>query len=226
MSLTKKDLEELVKSLRGNIAEINKKLDEMKDENRELKKLVVDRDNEILSLRTQLNALEQHHRSWSIRVMNLPLSPDEEKSTKLIKAKLFNDVLLPIFEGAVAAGDLSEVPASADSVIELAHTLRAKEGAIKPLIARFRDREVRTLVFRHKKAFAPKHNTGPLKDRYRYLIFEDLTGLSFRKMREVAADERVAACWSANGQLRYRLVDDPAVRKIANPLDSVEKILG
>ncbi len=63
MSLTKKDLEELVKSLRGDIAEINKKLDEIKDENRELKKLVVDRDNEIFSLRTQLNALEQHHRS-------------------------------------------------------------------------------------------------------------------------------------------------------------------
>jgi hypothetical protein len=44
-------------------------------------------------------------------------------------------------------------------------------------------------------------------------------------MREVAADERVAACWSANGQLRYRLVDDPTVRKIANPLDPIEKIL-
>jgi hypothetical protein len=48
--LTKKDHEELVKSLGGNIAEIKKKIDVIQEENLQLKKLVTDRDNEIYSL--------------------------------------------------------------------------------------------------------------------------------------------------------------------------------
>jgi hypothetical protein len=45
-------------------------------------------------------------------------------------------------------------------------------------------------------------------------------------MRALAVDERVDACWSANGQLRYRLVGDPTVRRVANILDPISKILG
>jgi hypothetical protein len=42
----------------------------------------------------------------------------------------------------------------------------------------------------------------------------------------MAADDRIAACWSAGGQLRYRLHDDPAIKKVANVFDSVDKIIG
>jgi hypothetical protein len=51
-----------------------------------------------------------------------------------------------------------------------------------------------------------------MKDRYCYLFFEDLTKLTFGKMRAIALDPSVAACWSVNGQLRYRLVDDPTIK--------------
>jgi hypothetical protein len=57
-------------------------------------------------------------------------------------------------------------------------------------------------------------------------VFEDLTALTFSKMRALAADARVAASWTARGQIRYRLVDDPTVKKVNNVLDPVSKILG
>ncbi len=45
-------------------------------------------------------------------------------------------------------------------------------------------------------------------------------------MRALAADDRIAACWSAGGQLRFRLTDNPTVKKVANVFDSVDKIIG
>ncbi len=50
--------------------------------------------------------------------------------------------------------------------------------------------------------------------------------LSFAKMRELAADSRVGDSWSSYGQIRFRLTDDPTIRKVGNILDSVDKIIG
>jgi hypothetical protein len=157
--------------------------------------------------------------------MRLPLTAAEEKSSSLTKEKLFQSVVLPILRGAAAEGDLSEVHSKAIDVLEMAHPLRAREGALKPIIARFHAREMRSLVFKHKKAYAPKQEKGPSKDRYKYLLFEDLTSLTFQKMQGLSSDSRVAASWSSYGQIRYRLVDDPTIRRVSNVMDSVDKIL-
>jgi hypothetical protein len=226
MALTKKDLEDIVKSYKVDLANINSKLDTLLSENAELKKMVTARDEEIEGLKLHINNLEQHNRAWSVRIMGLPLSPAEEKSSALVRDKVYKNVILPILEGAVAEGDLQQVPKSADLVLEMAHPLRAKEGSVKPIIARFFARETRALVFRHKKAYAPKIADGPTKGRYKFSIFEDLTALTFAKMRALAADTRVAASWTAHGQIRYRLVDDPTVRRVGNVLDPLSKILG
>ncbi len=243
MALTKKDLEDLVKSYKSELGSINSRLenviglpekfvklesliDKVSSENKELCKIITERDAEILSLKAHVNSLEQHNRSWSIRVMGLPLSNEEEKSSSLVKKKLFSSVIQPILAGAVTEGDLPVVPSDPDLVIEMAHPLRAKEGSVKPIIARFYGRELRQLVFKHKKAYAPKNDSGPLRGKYVYQIFEDLTRTSFQKMQALSVDARVDACWSANGQLRYRLVGNHTVRRVANILDPISKILG
>jgi hypothetical protein len=233
MALSKKDLEEIVKSLKGELSTITTKLtkmetqlDNIQAENKALKTMVAERDTEIFSLRTHINTLEQYNRSWSVRVMGMPLTQDEERNPDSVKKKIFDNVLRPILEGATAAGDLHEVPPHANAVLERAHVLRAKEGTTKPVIARFFSRDLRALIFKHKKTFAPKHAAGPHKDRYKFQVFEDLTSTNFKKMKALAADDRVAACWSAGGQLRYRLLDDPTVRKVSCVFESIDKIIG
>jgi hypothetical protein len=241
MSLSKKDLEELVKSMQADYTAINlklTKLDTLSTDVADLKKLLAasdaknvellatlkERDTEIHALKRQLNSVEQHNRSWSVRVMGLPLSAEDEKSSSKVKQQLYKHLLKPVLEGAVVEGDLAVVP-GVDELLEMAHVLPAKEGATKPIIARFHARELRSLVFKHKKQFAPKHAAGPMKDKYKYQLFEDLTRLTFAKMRALALDPRVAACWSVNGQLRYRLVDDPTIRRVKEILDPVARIL-
>jgi hypothetical protein len=226
MSLTKKDLEDLVKSYKVDLANINTKLDALLSENAALKKLVTARDEEIEGLKLHVNELEQHNRSWSVRILGLPLTPTEEKSSLLVRDKVFASVIRPILEGAMTEGDILQIPLKSSEIIEMAHPLRAKDGAIKPIIVRFFARETRALVFRHKKTYAPKRADGPSKGRYLYSIYEDLTALTFAKMRALATDDRVAAAWTSHGQIRYRLVDDPTIRRVSNVLAPLDKILG
>ncbi len=221
--LTKKDLEDIVKRYKVDLASINTKLDTLHTENAVLKKMVAARDEEIEG---HINRLEQHNRSWSVRIMGLPLSPAEEKSSSLVKEKVFKSVILPILEGAAKEGDIQLVPSNANDVIKITHPLRAKDSPIKPIIARFYSRETRSLVFRRKKVHAPKQVDGPTKGRYKYSIFEDLTALTFAKMRALAADPRVAASWTSYEQIRCRLLDDPTIRRVNIVIDPLDKILG
>jgi uncharacterized protein (DUF3084 family) len=117
MALSKKDLEEIVKSLKGELSTITTKLTKMESqldtisaENKELKSMVADRDAEIFSLKIHINTLEQYNRSWSVRIMGLPLSPEEESNPDRVKTKIFENILRPILEGAAAAGDLPRFP--------------------------------------------------------------------------------------------------------------------
>jgi hypothetical protein len=45
-------------------------------------------------------------------------------------------------------------------------------------------------------------------------------------MRVLETNTKVAASWTAHRQIRYRLMDDPTVRRVNNVLDLLNKILG
>jgi hypothetical protein len=108
-----KGLEDFVKSNKVDLANINKKLETLLEENTQLKKMEVDRDEEKAALKFHINSLEQHNHLWSIWVMGLPLTVAEEKSFSLTKEKLFQSMVLAILRGAAAEGDPRKVPSNA-----------------------------------------------------------------------------------------------------------------
>jgi hypothetical protein len=70
MSLTKKDLENIVK---GNMVDCYQhQTDTLLIENAALKKMVPAKDDEIAALQLKLNGLEQHNWAGSVRVQRLP----------------------------------------------------------------------------------------------------------------------------------------------------------
>ncbi len=109
------------------------------------------------------------------------------------------------------------------------NTLPAKDKQVKPIICRFTVREYRSLVFKHKKAYAPRETTPASSrerpGRYLYPFFEDLTKMSFSKMRAIAAHPQVETCWSSGGQLRFKLKDNNTVHKVHSVIDTVENII-
>ncbi len=245
-SYTKKQLEDIIAGLNlkmegmekslASLQSVSTKVDNLEtllktanEKNAVLVKALEEKEKQLNTVMLKLNSIEQHNRSWSIWINGVQLSSMEEVNTRAVKNRIYNDVLKPILAGAVEKGDLTSVPCM-DNVIKHAHILPAKDGQVKPIICRFTIREYRALAFKHKKEFALRdtsdsntRRTGP--GRYRFPFFEDLTKMTFTKMRAIAAHPRVEACWSSGGQLRFKLKEGSVVHKVTSVLDTVEDII-
>lgn len=212
-------------------------LEDTKRENKELKNTLDDKNTELLQLKEKLIAQEQYNRGWSIRILNLPIPENEASDPEAVMRHVFARVLEPIFRGALEQGRIREMP-KVESVLETAHILPSKPNSINPIIARFYTRNIRAMMFQLKKEFAPRlpadrsagrqngatnqHQQG---GRFCFPFYEDLTRASFMKMRALSQHSSVQSAWSVNGIIKYRLVNDPTIRKVKSVLASVEDIL-
>lgn len=209
-------------------------LAKLTEENTALKREIRLRDEEISGLHHHLNAVEQYNRAWSIRVNNIPISSDDEKHPAKVMEAVYNKLVLPILTGALQQGAIESIP-PLHSTIETAHILPGKPNSPKPVIVRFFSRHIKQTLFHFKKEFAPKlPSTSPSTSsspsqrspRQLFPFYEDLTRDNFLKMKALAADQRVSACWSVGGQIRYRLVSNPDnVHRVKSVYDSVDTIL-
>lgn len=219
--------------LEGILKTVKDENKEMKKEMKELKKTLGERDDEILGLRERLNDQEQYARSWSIRILGMQVPAEDATHPTKVMRHVHSRLLLPIFRGAVDNGLLRSIP-DADQVLETAHILPAKPNAVPAIICRFYSRNIRALVFKLKREFAPRLEPDqPAREgqaarpgRFEFAVFEDLTRANFAKLRALSQHEKVFACWSVSGSLRYRLKDSDVVKKVKTVFCSVEDIIG
>jgi hypothetical protein len=215
------DLKNENSKLKADLHNSEKKLEEMND-----------RSN---SLENRLNSLEQHHRGWSARILNIPLSKKEESDNFKVREKVYHLALLPILRGAVERKILATVP-DIEQLLEVAHVLPGPVGFPKQIIIRFYNRNLRDICFRLKKYYAPREEArspggggtsggsgggvgdsewGPPgreaaggfegRGKYCFPLYEDLIRAAFQKMRAISKDSRVKACWSTKGQIKFIL---------------------
>jgi len=210
----------------------------LRDENKELKAIVVEKDKviddmskSISNMEEKLNNVEQHHRSWGARVLNLKVSEEEAADPAAMIRRVFDLALRPILEGAVRSGKLTEVP-PAHQVLEVAHILPGKPGVPRPIIMRFFSRNIRSICFQFKKDFAPREpeprgdqGESGRKGRFKYPLYDDLTKPTLMKMRAIQQDDRVLACWTVNGRIHFRLKESEMVRKVVSIHDPLDVIL-
>jgi hypothetical protein len=211
----------------------------LKDENKDLRaqvkekdKVIDDMSQSISSLEEKMNMVEQHHRSWGARILNIKVSDEEAADPTLMIEKVFNLALRPMLEAAVNAGRLPAVP-PAHQVLEIAHVLPGKPGLPRPIIMRFFSRNVRSLCFQFKRDFAPRdpavgegnQEGSTRKGRFTYPLYDDLTKPTLMKMRAINQDERVHACWTVNGKIHFRLKNSDTVRKVVSIQDPLDVIL-
>jgi hypothetical protein len=223
--------------------ELRSLLTGLQAENTSFRAALDEKEQEILGLRRKTNDNEQYARSWSIRILDLPVPKGQNASdTDVIMRLVFNQVLLPIFEGAVTRKLLPKIP-SYNEILETAHILPTKPNQTAPIIARFFSRNMKSLVFRLKRDFGakqtaplgasawplpgPPSQTGPNSRpaKLAYPFYEDLTTANFKKMQAIAQDNKVLSCWSVAGQLRFRLHGEERVRKVLNIYATVDDII-
>jgi hypothetical protein len=211
-------------SITKKLSNMEAMLSSMQAENKALKETINKQDTTILELRERVNNLEQHGRSFSVRVNNLPLEANEERDPPAVIKKVYNSVFLPILQGAAAQQAISAVP-SCYEMIEMAHPLPGRGDKPKPIIVRFFNRNLKALLFRHRKEYAAKSEQSGQRTRFLYPFHDDLTRDSFAKMKQMQSDPRVNACWSTGGSLRYRLNDCNIIRRVPSVYMSNDDIL-
>jgi hypothetical protein len=209
------------------LAKLESMLATVQEENEKLKATVETQQGTILELKTSLNNLEQHGRSYSVRVNNLSLEGVDDRDPPAIINKVYSTVFLPILKGAVSKQAITSVP-SCFETIEMAHTLPGRGDKPKPIIVRFFNRNLKSLLFRHRKEFAVKTEvpgSGNTRSRYVYPFHDDLTRDTYAKMKKMQADPRVHACWSSGGTLRYKLSEAGEVKRIFSVYASNDDII-
>ena len=211
-------------------------LSDVRAENKQLKSVIADRDKEITNLARKLNAQEQYNRSWSVRILNLPIPADDATQPERVMQHVYTKVLEPLLRGAVEKKLLREIP-PVERVLETAHILPAKSDSTNPIIARFYTRNIRAMMFRMKKEFAARlpvsatagRSGGNQREKsagkYAFPFYEDLTKHNFAKMRAIAQHTRVESCWSVSGILRYKVVGKSEIKKVKDVFESVETII-
>ena len=219
-----------ISDLSARLTTIESLLKDTQAENSKLTEDLIVGAQENIKLKAKLNNLEQYTRSWSVRILGMSIPSEDETEPEKVMQQLYTQLLKPILEGAVKKGLLASVP-PADAILETAHVLPGSMGP-KPIIARFFTRNIRSLIFRLKKEFAPKvqplgepakRGNAPL--RQKFPIYDDLTKANFSKMRALAADKRVLACWSVKGQLKFKCHGEDVVRRVPCAFTPIEELL-
>ena len=214
-------------SLENLLQEANSKISAQQAE-------ILNKDKAISDLKVKVNFLEQYNCKWSVRINNLPLPDSDETDTTKVIDTVYSKALLPILEGALSSGLIRKIP-EAHELLETAHILPAKnDNRPKPIIARFYSRNMRALIFRLKRDFAPT-TTSPSpssashhrpKKMFSYPIYEDLTKDTFNLLQALLKDERTGPVWTVSGNIRFKLAGDTAIKKVSSVYDPIEKILG
>ena len=123
-----------INNLTTRLVHIENILKTTQAENNHLKKELADSAQESNQLKAKLNSLEQHHRSWSVRVTGLKIPAEDEFDSNMVKIHLYEQLLKPILEGAVSKNILPTLPTACE-ILERAHILPAKDKATKSVIA-------------------------------------------------------------------------------------------
>jgi len=218
------DKMDLLSEQLGNIEESMRNL---AAENIVIKKTIAATQTTLTTIQGNQIKMDQYNRSWSVRVMDLQLSPEEEGNPFRLVEVVYDKVFLPILRGALSKDLIPKIP-SCEQLLERAHVLPApKPGATKPIICRFLNRDYRAVCFRLKKEFATRatQDSSDKRLRYAYPFYEDLSAATFKKMKELQADSRVDSCWSINGQLRFKLTGSEIVKKVNQIMDPVDTII-
>jgi uncharacterized coiled-coil protein SlyX len=187
---------------------------------------------DVKKLKEQANDWDQKSRDTTIRLFNFPLSDaDNAESGRALAARVYDRILKPILVAAKAKGDTSSVPVVNNVIEDLFRvgkpTLR--DGVLRPppIIIKLCNRQLRLAILKNKRLSIPapsdvERGNGIKK----FIVVEDLTVPTFKKLSDLLADDRVEKAWSTDGRLRFVLMgDDKGVKKVKSVFDTTDEII-
>jgi len=181
--------------------------------------------SEVTVLKEKVNQLEQIQKGNAIRLYGFPGSNDEVG----LATKVYDRVLKPILTAARAKGDIPTVPQINNTVEGVFRAGRFAAGSGKPpppVIIKFSSTSTRLAVLKNKRSSMPAPTEGEKAAGIkRFVIAEDLTTPTYRKLQELLKDDRVVKAWSIGGEIWFvtqgENVRPKKVRSIFDPIDKI-----
>ena len=184
-----------------------------------LKECQAKTEDDVMKLKIEANEKEQRTRNYSIRISNLPVPEDILYKPIQVIHFTYETVILPILQMAVDNKEIPSVPPALE-IIEFGHVLRSRV-TLPPIIIRFCSRAYRLLLFRYKSAVLPRLD---ICKNTRIYIAEDLTNLTYRRMKEIGSNKKVEKCFTIAGQIKYILASDKEkkIHTLKNPFINLD----
>ena len=205
-----------------------------------LNETVASLSKEVAELKDKSNARDQQARGHSLRLYGLGLGEEEDNSAESGRAllkRVYDTIVKPVLAAAKANKQLEALPSLANAVSEV---YRVRVGAPKqaipgqpvepqlppPLIIKFASAHVRMAFLKNKKASLPPPTVSEKASGVKkYVVVEDLTAPTYKKLREMLDSGRVDKVWAMDGRLRFTVPGDKIVRKVKSVFSSVDEIL-
>ncbi len=110
---------EKVETIKQEVKHLRVLMEDLKNENKQLKVKVKEKDKQLKELNRQdISNIDQHLRGWSAHVMNIPLTEEEERDTNIVMVNVYELIL----KGTRDIGKFTSIP-SAQHLLETAHVL-------------------------------------------------------------------------------------------------------
>ena len=207
----------------------------------DLSENVTSLNKEVLSLKEQANVREQQARGNSIRIFGLAVSEEEAEDTsgKVLSKRVYDLLIKPVLAAAKANKEIDVLPQQFNAISDV---YRVRVGKVKakatipglpqdppapaPIIVKFSSPHIRLAFLRNKRASLPAvSETDKFFGVKYYSATEDLTGPTYKKMREMMDSSLVEKVWAYDGRLRFTVPGDKLVKRVKSFFSSVEDII-
>ena len=189
-------------------------------------------EKEMISVRVNDNAQQQHLRSLTLRLLNLPYTPGEtDDNNSGLRNTVYDRVLKPILAAAKSNKDISTLP-QLSNVIEACFRARtatqpssSQPAHHPPVIIKLAARPLKAAIMKHRKHLPPLSDSEKSPGVQRLILVEDLTPANHKVLTALSAKKETAKVWSVDGTVKFTLVGNTTVHSVRNVFLPIEKIL-
>lgn len=159
----------------------------------------------------KLAEFEQRERARSVRILNLELTKELQRSPAQLGKYLYQNFFLPCLNAAKNQNILDDVPACI-AVVEWCHPLGQDstnpDGSARPaaIICKFATRLVKSMVMTNKRSVLEAFNRGLVKQ---VRIVDDTSYQTRQNMSRIREMEGVLTVFFANQKIKYKTTDNP-----------------
>jgi hypothetical protein len=179
----------------------------------------------LLALKITVNNREQELRSNAVRSNGFPVTEEEKTAndSKHLAKKIYAKILCPILNAAKIKGHLIEkVPTVENAIVDCYRIGSPTIGSTSPIIIKMSTASLCIAIMRVKRESTPPPSEAERSlGAKRFVVLENLTPPTFKKLKELQTCEEISKAWTVNGRINIVLRGSNNVYRVPSVFDDI-----